>query len=445
MLQTRFPAGGVVPSLPAGESPRPRGRPPGERRGAAAGGAAGGRAAGGAAGVAEAGLLQRAMACAGARDWPGARRLLEQALVAPEYAQAARLLLWEVCQATGERDAALAHLDAALRANPLTTRPAAGVARRRVLALAVPGDFQANLPLGPLLDAETELHTLWLVDPAAVLADPLGAVAGHVPEFDCVFIAIAEDARHGAALAAADALVAALGRPSINSARRVASLDRAGAAALLAGVDGALVPCVRLATGGELGSLAWRRAQGVELPLILRPLGSHAGHGLQRADDAALLEALPADAMFQVAPFVDTRGADGLYRKCRIVFVDGVALPYHLAVHDGWAVWYYNAGMERHVGRRAEEAAFLADMDGHLPAPALTALAEIGRRVGLDYFGLDCAVLGDGRLMVFEVETGMLVHDDDPAPFGYRREPVRRIVRAVAAMIDRRIAAESGG
>lgn len=390
-------------------------------------------------------LLARALDCAARLDWAAARGWLEQALSAPATRQDARFLLWEVCQALGDRDAGLAHLDAALRVNPLTTRPAAGTPRRRVLALAVPGDFQANLPLGPLLDAETELHTLWLRDPAAILADPLGATAGHVPPSDCVFVAIAEDDRHAATLAAADALVQALGRPAINRGSAIAALSRAGAAALLADLPGAVVPLPRPATPAELGCPAWRAARGLALPLIVRPARSHAGLGLERVDDAAGLDRLLARsdaALFQAAPFHDYRSPDGLYRKYRVIFVDGRPMPYHLAVHDHWAVWYYNAAMERHAGRRAEEAAFLADLAGRLPAAALAALRAMPARVGLDYFGLDCAVLPDGRLLVFEVETGMLVHADDPGPmFDYKRPFVSNISRAVSSMIDRRVAA----
>jgi len=404
--------------------------------------------------------VSRALDCGARRDWAAARVWLEQALLAPATRQDARFLLWEVCQALGDRDAALAHLDAALRVNPLTTRPAAGMPRRRVLALAVPGDFQANLPLGPLLDADTELHTLWLRDPAAILADPLGAAAGHVPPFDCLFLAIAEDDRHAQALLAADALVRALGRPAINRGAAVAALSRTGAAALLAGLPGAVVPQPRPATRAELACPAWRDAHGLALPLIVRPARSHAGHGLERIDDPAALDRLlargdaapldtgplgtgPADTgLFHATPYHDYRSSDGLYRKYRVIFVDGVPMPYHLAIHDHWAVWYYNAAMHRHADRRAEEAAFLADLAGQLPAPALAALHAIPARVGLDYFGLDCAVLPDGRLLVFEVETGMLVHADEPGPmFDYKRAFVPRISRAVSAMIDGRVAA----
>ncbi len=391
--------------------------------------------------------LLRALASADQRDWPAARLWLEQALREPATRHDARLLLWEVCQALGDRDAALAHLDDALRVDPLTTRRAAGRPLRRVLALATPGDFQANLPLGALLDAGTELHTLWLRDPAALLADPLGA-AGRLPPFDCAFLAVAEDDRHAPALAAADALVAAFGCPAINTGRAVAAASRAGAASLLSGLQDAVVPQPRAATAAGLRDPAWRQAHGLALPLVVRPARSHAGRGLERVDDARALDRLlartDAGAPLHAAPFHDFRSPDGLYRKLRVAFVDGVPLPVHLAIHDGWAVWYYNAGMDRHAARRAEEAAVLADLPGRLPATAFAALQAIPARIGLDYFGLDCAVLPDGRLLVFEVETGMLVHADDPLPmFAYKRAATARIAQAVSAMIDRRIAAGS--
>jgi hypothetical protein len=71
----------------------------------------------------------------------------------------------------------------------------------------------------------------------------------------------------------------------------------------------------------------------------------------------------------------------------------------------------------------------------------MAALAGIAERVGLDYFGLDCGLMPDGRLVVFEVETGMIVHDRDPADlYPYKKLFVPRIFRAVERMIDGRVA-----
>lgn len=366
---------------------------------------------------------------------------LEQMLDDPALATEARYLLWEVCQACGDAGSALSHLDAAIRADPVHTRSCiAGPPARRVLAIATPGDFQANLPVGMLLRDGTLLHVLWIADPEAILADPLGALPHALPDVDCVFITIAEDSRHGPALRAADVLADALGRPTINCGSRIAELSRDGAARLLGGMPDALVPSQRLLPRATL------LATPPPVPFIIRPLTSHAGRNLARMDTTDMLAAYLSHAqetdLFFVAPFVDFRSDDGWFRKYRIVFVDRTPYPVHLAIHDDWRVWYYNAGMDRHAWKRAEEERFMADMPAAFGCRAMSALLELGRRVDLDYVGLDCAVLPDGRLLVFEVESGMIVHDNDPADlFPYKKMFVPRIFSAVEDMIDRRIAA----
>jgi hypothetical protein len=43
----------------------------------------------------------------------------------------------------------------------------------------------------------------------------------------------------------------------------------------------------------------------------------------------------------------------------------------------------------------------------------------------------------DGRLVVFEIETGMIVHDWDPPDlYPYKQDCARAICRATEAMID---------
>ena len=354
-------------------------------------------------------------------------------------------VLWEVCQACGDPRAAAAHLDLATRIRPLRTRLLAGASPcRSVLLLAAPGDFQANLPLDLLLDGRTLLHTLRIRDPAAVLADPRAAF-GHedVPPFDCVMIAIAEAAERVAHLHAADALAAFLGKPVLNRGDRIARLSRIGAATILAGITDAIVPFpTTMCRAALLGTCP-------DTPFLLRPAASHAGRGLHRIanniDLAAALANDPEEELFVATPYVDYRGADGLYRKYRIVFVDRRPFPVHLAIHDDWAVWYYNARMDCFPARRDEEAAFLDAPDKMLPPRARRALDAIAERIGLDYFGLDCGLLGDGRLLVFEIETGMIVHDRDPVDLFPAKAPAaRRVAAALEHLIDRRVTLATG-
>ena len=301
--------------------------------------------------------------------------------------------------------------------------------------LAVPGDFQSNLPLDRLFDHGTALHTLWIADPEAALRDPAAALPAQLPSIDCVFIAVAEDARHRQALRAADALAAELGKPTINHGARIAALSRSGMTTVLQDAADIVVPSHCEVTHGA--------PLPVDFPAIIRPLGSHAGDGLRRIASAAELAAYYAAhrhaRFFTVAPFVAYRSADGWWRKYRVIFVGGVAYPLHLAIHDDWAVWYYNARMHACAAKQEEERRFLRDMRRVLPERAVRALDPLAARVGLDYFGLDCAVLPDGRLLVFEVETGMIVHDRSAGCAGTGpRRWARDIRRAVERLIDHR-------
>ncbi len=371
------------------------------------------------------------------RHWRESRARLELATSQPALRRQAHRLLWELCQVLGEPDQALAHLRAAIAEDPLfrDARPHPAPSQRSVLMLAVPGDFQCNLPLDRLFDERTALHTLWIADADAVLRDPAGAVPRHLPPVDCVFIAVAEDARHRPALLAADALAAALGKPTINRGARIAVLSRSGTAKLLRDAADMVVPSHHQVAHGA--------ALPIGFPAIIRPLGSHAGRGLARVVDAAELAGYYAAhrgvPMFTAAPFHDYRSADGRWRKYRVIFVDGVPYPLHLAIHDDWAVWYYNARMHRCAARQEEECRFLGDMRSFLPEPATRALGRLPGLVGLDYFGLDCAVLRDGRLLVFEVETGMIVHDRGGGrAFGAGQGPCRRLRGAGGRGVDRR-------
>ena len=68
----------------------------------------------------------------------------------------------------------------------------------------------------------------------------------------------------------------------------------------------------------------------------------------------------------------------------------------------------------------------------------------IAQAVGLEYFGIDCTIGRDGRLLVFEADAAMLVHTTDPVDlYPYKHEFVPRIYRAIERMIDARKAADT--
>jgi len=95
--------------------------------------------------------------------------------------------------------------------------------------------------------------------------------------------------------------------------------------------------------------------------------------------------------------------------------------------------------------KRAEEAAFMLDFDRAFAARHRNALDEMSKRVGLDYFIVDCAENRDGELLVFEADNTAVVHNmDPPAVFPYKPPQMRKIFAAFTAMLSRHAEAAEG-
>lgn len=312
----------------------------------------------------------------------------------------------------------------------------------RLLALLAPGDPTANTPIEYLLDgSDVALDVLYLGDGL-----PLPVA---LPEHDALFIGIGECDGTRALLQFLAGFLSAWPRPVINAPARILDLSRDGAGRMLAGLPGVEVPlATRLerrqlaALGrGEIGCAALR-IDG-DFPLIARPVGSHMGQGLARLDGpqaiGPFLDGCPAAELF-VSRFVDYAGADGRYRKYRVVLIDGRPFACHLAVGDDWLVHYQKAGMEQSADKRAEEEAFMARFDHDFAARHRLALTAIAARAGLDYLGIDCAESRDGRLLVFEIDNAVLVHAMDPVDrFPYKQPAMRRLFAAFAALLRQRV------
>ena len=87
----------------------------------------------------------------------------------------------------------------------------------------------------------------------------------------------------------------------------------------------------------------------------------------------------------------------------------------HLAISPRWMIHYYNAAMADHQWMRDEEAALHREHEtAYLPDGLPMRLSEIAAAIPLDYFGIDCAIAPDGRLLLFEADAAMLVHGTDP-------------------------------
>ncbi|MEO9170841.1 MAG: hypothetical protein ABI282_09655, partial [Candidatus Baltobacteraceae bacterium] len=84
------------------------------------------------------------------------------------------------------------------------------------------------------------------------------------------------------------------------------------------------------------------------------------------------------------------------------------------------------------------------DLHGTFGDRRYETLRNLATSVDLEYFGIDCAIGRNGRVLVFEADPAMLVHTSDPVElYPYKHKYVPRIYRAVERMIDERKAADT--
>lgn len=321
------------------------------------------------------------------------------------------------------------HLAAALDRQRFYRDPLPRDARTAVTMLLRDAPYSVNTPLEIIADA------------AALALDKLFIEGATSPQCDSpdalLFCAFPFSRAALPAIAAAQALAEAHRGPVINHPSRLERAARERLADTLGAIPGVRVPRVRIASGDDIR---------IDGGTLVRPVDTHAGEGLALVLNADELrehvQRHPAHA-YHVSDFVEYRSADAYYRKYRVLFIDGVAYPYHLGISPRWMVHYRNAPMAEHAWMGKEEAAFLRD-------PAATfagwkhVMPRIAEAIGLEYFGIDCALLHDGTVLIFEADPSMLIHDEDEnGPFAYKRPAIARIRDALTAMLRARAYATS--
>lgn len=382
-------------------------------------------------------LMRRAFA--GEDLAPVGQTLLERAQAYPNDAHA-YMDFSTVLQLTGNREDALAVQAEAIMLQPHYTIAARRGAGLTLLVLMGPGDLMANTPVEFLVEnSDVTLELLYLC--------PDEDFPDEVPEHDVMLVAVAESEANQVLLQRLIEYTSEWPRPVINRPEQIRKLSRDGVSAALRGVAGVEMP-VSVRTGlGALNAVA-SGALPIEtllpdggFPIIVRPLGSHAGTDLQKIDTPAALAGYlkqVAGTQFYVSRFVDYRGTDQLFRKYRVALIAGQPFICHYAISSHWMIHYLNAGMTDSADKRAEEAAAMAGFDAGFAQRHAAALRAIDQRMGLPYLGIDCAEMPNGDLLIFEVDNAMIVHAMDPEEmFPYKQPAMRKVFKAFRDLLAR--------
>ncbi|MFC0306362.1 hypothetical protein ACFSTI_12280 [Rhizorhabdus histidinilytica] len=244
-------------------------------------------------------------------------------------------------------------------------------------------------------------------------------------------------------LEAADRFLRGFPGRIINAPAAVLASGRDRVSRLLVGIEGLIVPPVARFKGrSHLAQAAIERA-GVTFPAILRLPGTHNGEVVALLSGPEELEArLDPAKTYLLTSFVDARGGEPLYNKLRLYWFGDAPLMRHRLVSDRWNV--HGPDRERFMPSQphwieVERDLLARGLDG-LPEPARSAMRAIRARMPLDYFGIDFALLPDGRALLFEANATMNFFPLSTNPlFDYTAAPIEAAARP---LFDRLIAAD---
>lgn len=377
------------------------------------------------------------MAYSGCDLAPLGTQLIERAEI--DTSGHALMDLSTVLQLRGNRDLALTMQAQAIETQQIYSPPtAAGQVNIRLLAIMGAGDLMSNTPVEFLLEnSDIALDIVYVTQDL-----PLPA---NLPDHDVLFVAVAQSDRNMTLLKQLDAATASWPRPVLNRPDRIALMSRNEACALLKSAPGVEMPITVRVARQILEQVADKQlpltdilADG-QFPLIIRPVDSHAGKDLDKIADADALVSYLQDmpnSEFYISRFIDYRGQDGLFRKYRIVLIDGKPFVCHVGISEHWMIHYLNAGMSESANKRAEEQRFMIDFDSRFACKHAEAFRTINERVGLDYLGIDCGETADGKLLIFEIDSCMIIHAIDPVDiFPYKQPQMNKVFGAFRQML----------
>lgn len=238
-----------------------------------------------------------------------------------------------------------------------------------------------------------------------------------------------------AALRKADEVVRQIGRPAFNAPAAVLRTGRDQVAATLADVPGVRMPRTIRTLASEPSALAEAiRAEALTFPILIRPAGAHGGEGMVKIDHAKDLEATPIqfdEGPLYVTEFVDFADADGLYRKHRLVVVGQEIFLRHIIVGENWLLHSARRG----ENTEAEEQAALTAFAAEVPPAVRQVVMAVADALDLDYFGIDCAFLPDGGMLVFEANACMNVFHNSASSPNMWEAPITTALTALRGLL----------
>ncbi len=346
-----------------------------------------------------------------------------------------------VLQLQGNKETALAIQQEALSQQQVfCLQPDNKTSTIKLLVIYTHGDLMTNTPVEFLAQGGGfELQILYIADHL-----PLPS---SLPEHDIAMVAISELDRNLNCLPRVEQFINTLNVPVLNQPASIARLSRDTVSRRLQGLAGIEMPLTVRASYQQLVDYPFSQLQEAlnaktTFPIIIRPIDSHAGKQLAKVNNQAELDEYlrhnPNDAYF-IAPFVDYSNDEGMFKKYRIMVIQGKPYIAHMAISEHWMIHYLNAGMIENAEKRFAEAQEMGRFEQGFAIKHQQAFSTLAEHIGLDYFGIDCAQTQQGELLIFEACASLNVHSMDcEKTFPYKKVQMQKLFDAFEQMLQDR-------
>ncbi|NRA61230.1 MAG: hypothetical protein HRU25_10060 [Psychrobium sp.] len=269
-------------------------------------------------------------------------------------------------------------------------------------------------------------------------SDSFREVVKALPNYDVIINCIADAETSSNALVQVSTHFGHL--KLMNGAAQVLNSSRINVFEKIKDVDNLLMPAADVITFTDNLESNRRLLNNQEFPFLIRPLGSSTGIGLVKITQQAEFDDLHSKIIgktMNICSFVDFRCPDSYYRKYRVFVINGQIFPAHAIASPHWNIHSssrYEIMKDNDVLQQ-QEMKFLTDISSVLTTEHLKAINEISRRLDLEYFGIDFAILDDQRLLIFEANAGMHANLNYIKDFPYHEAAIKDIITAFRAMI----------
>ena len=278
---------------------------------------------------------------------------------------------------------------------------------------------------------------------------PLSARNIEPPKCDLIFNGISDiDASPGAWKTVSDLVDQWTDIPIINRPQFLSNTTRDAVARICNSIDGLNAGVTKRYESMVLmdpAKLANDLESEFDYPMLTRSVGTHTGATLQKSDTRAellnALHQLDNQRELYVSQYVDCRSDDGSFQKIRCFFVDGVPHPVCNIRSLHWEIRNRSRYLATSSNKEwiDEEAYSMEHFADYMGKDRLSALSALHKRINLDLFGVDFALLPSGEILVFEANVAMR-HNYDYVELAPQIKPAHdRVGEAFNKMVASRL------